>query len=142
MLALTADTRKQFRDPYRRFDFFFDPTIVRYNGHVDPFDETIIMGPVQHPQRKGRCPRYARDKLVELQEKFDEFEAVGVFRRPEYVGVAVEYLDPLWKYIVVSDLTSAFNQIPLEKDSLKYCGVVTQFRGVRVYTRCAMGTAS
>ena len=44
-----------------------------------------------------------------------------------------------WKYIVVSDLTSAFYQIPLAKDSLKYCGVVTPFRGVRVYTRCAMG---
>ena len=44
-----------------------------------------------------------------------------------------------WKYIVVSDLTSAFYQIPLANDSRKYCGVVTPFRGVRVYTRCAMG---
>ena len=39
----------------------------------------------------------------------------------------------------MSDLTSAFYQIPLAKDSLKYCGVVTPFRGVRVYTHCAMG---
>ena len=39
----------------------------------------------------------------------------------------------------MSDLTSAFYQIPLANDSLKYCGVVTPFRGVRVYTRCAMG---
>ena len=44
-----------------------------------------------------------------------------------------------WKYIVVSDLTSAFYQIPLANDSRKYCGVGTPFCGVRVYTRCAMG---
>ena len=44
-----------------------------------------------------------------------------------------------WKYIIQSELTSAFYQIPLSKSSLKYCGVATPFRGVRIYTRCAMG---
>jgi hypothetical protein len=44
-----------------------------------------------------------------------------------------------WKYIIVSDLTSAFYQIPLSKSSMKYCGVATPFRGVRVYTKSAMG---
>ena len=44
-----------------------------------------------------------------------------------------------WKYIIQTDLTSAFYQIPLAKQSMKYCGVATPFRGVRVYTRCAMG---
>lgn len=44
-----------------------------------------------------------------------------------------------WKYIIVSDLTSAFHQIPLPKQLLKYCGIVTPYRGIRVYTRCAMG---
>ena len=44
-----------------------------------------------------------------------------------------------WKYIIQSDLTSAFYQIPLSKPSMKYCGVATHFRGVRIYTRCAMG---
>ena len=46
------------------------------------------------PQRKGRVPQYSRDKLVELQQKFDELEAQGVFCRPEDVNVTAEYLNP------------------------------------------------
>ena len=139
------------------------------------------MGPVQPPQRKGHVPQYAHNKLVELQQKFDELEAQGVFKRPEDIGITVEYLNPSflvtkptgghrlvtafadvgryskpqpsllpdvdttlrtivqWKYIIVTDLTSAFYQIPLSKSSMKYCGVATPFRGIRAYTRCAMG---
>ena len=44
-----------------------------------------------------------------------------------------------WKYLLTSDLTSAFYQIPLSKFSMKYCRVATPYRGVRVYMRCAMG---
>ena len=44
-----------------------------------------------------------------------------------------------WKYIIVTDLSKAFYQIPLSKDSMKYCGAATPFKGVRVYVRTAMG---
>ena len=44
-----------------------------------------------------------------------------------------------WKYIIKSDLTRAFYQIPLSKASMKYRGVATPFRSIRVYTRSAMG---
>ena len=44
-----------------------------------------------------------------------------------------------WSHIIVTDLTSAFYQIPLAKESMKYCGVATPFKGVRVYVRSAMG---
>ena len=44
-----------------------------------------------------------------------------------------------WKYLIATDLTSAFYQIPLARESMKYCGVATPYRGVRVYTRTAMG---
>ena len=33
----------------------------------------------------------------------------------------------------------AFFQIPLDKESMKYCSVATPFKGIRVYGRCAMG---
>ena len=44
-----------------------------------------------------------------------------------------------WKHIAATDLTSAFYQIPLASESMRYCGVATPFRGVRVYARSAMG---
>lgn len=44
-----------------------------------------------------------------------------------------------WKYLIVTDLTSAFYQIPLARESMRYCGIVTPYKGVRVYTRCAIG---
>ena len=44
-----------------------------------------------------------------------------------------------WKYIIQSDLCKAYFQIPLEAASMKFCGVATPFKGVRVYVRSAMG---
>ena len=43
-----------------------------------------------------------------------------------------------WQNIATTDLSNAFYQIPLSRESLKHCGVVTPFRGVRVYARSAM----
>ena len=44
-----------------------------------------------------------------------------------------------WQYIIFSDLSQAFYQIPLARRSMMYWGVVTPFKGVCVYTCCAMG---
>jgi hypothetical protein len=44
-----------------------------------------------------------------------------------------------WDYIIVTDLLQSFYQIPLAHSSMKYCGVSTPFKGIRVYTRSAMG---
>ena len=38
-----------------------------------------------------------------------------------------------------TDLTSAYYQLPLAKESQKYCGVATPYWDVRVYTRTDMG---
>ena len=169
--------RKRFQKLLLEFDGVFDPEYKGYNGAAGQFKAVVNIGPVQPPQRKGRVPQYARDKLVELQESFDKLEALGVFKRPEDVGVVAENLNPSflvkkpkggfrlvtafsdvgryskpqpslmpdvdstlrtiarWQHIVVSDLSSAFYQIPLSKNSMKYCGVATPFRGVRENTR-------
>ena len=42
------------------------------------------------------------------------------------------------KFIIKTDLTQAFYQIPLALISMKFCGKITPFKGVHVYTRRAM----
>jgi len=126
-------------------------------------NETINSFKNGTPQRKGRLPQYARHQLLELQQKFDVLEALGVFRRPEDINVEYlikkvnggyhlvtafadvgRYSKPqpslmpnvhftlrlvvLWKHIVATDLTSAFYQIPLSQNCMKYCGIATWFR--------------
>ena len=44
-----------------------------------------------------------------------------------------------WKYIITADLKDAFYQIPLAKDSMKWCGTVTPFRGIRIYLVASQG---
>ena len=159
----------------------FSPKFTGYNGRDGNVKAVVNMGPVMPPQRKGRMPLYNKDKLTLLQNKFDELEELGVFARPENVGINIEYLNPSflvkkargghrlvtdfgevahyakpqpslmpdmdsilrsisqWKYIIQSDLCKAYFQIPLEAASMKFCGVATPFKGVRVYVRSAMG---
>lgn len=178
---LPTHIKHQFETVLSDCDDVFNPNFNGYNGASGPFQAVVNMGPVQPPQRKGRLPQYSRDKLVELQQKFDELENLGVFVKPETAGVQAEYLNPSflikkpngghrlvtafadvgryskpqpslmpdvdstlrhigkWKYLIKCDLTSAFDKIPLHRDSMKYCGVATPFKGVRVYARSAMG---
>jgi hypothetical protein len=178
---LPDDIRTELITATRKYDRVFNPNIKGYNHASGHFEAIVNVGPVEPPQRKGRVPQYARNKLVELQSTFNKLEEQGVFMCPEEAGVVVEYVNPSflvkksngghrlvtaftevakyckptpsmmpdvdsilrtissWKYIVTTDLTKAFYQIPLSKDSLKYCGVVTPFKGVRVYMRSAMG---
>ncbi|CAC5369941.1 unnamed protein product [Mytilus coruscus] len=170
---LSPDLQTQFNEFLQKFSEIFSPNFEGYNGAIGPFESSVNMVPVQPPQRKGRMPQYSKNNLVELQNKFDELESKGVFRKPEDVGISVEYINPSflvkkassgfrlvtafadvgryskpkpslmpdvdstlrtiaqWKYIIKSDLTSAFYQIPLAKDSMKYCGVTTPYHGVR-----------
>ena len=178
---LDEETREKFREIHHQFDEVFSPKISKYNGASGQIEGVVNMGPTLPPQRKGRIPQYSREKLVELQSKFDELEAAGVFAKPEKIPVTVEYLNlsflvkksnggnrlvtafgevgqyskpqpslmpnvettlrqiACWKYIIATDLLQSFYQIPLSKDSMKFCGITTPFKGIRVYTRCAMG---
>ncbi len=43
-----------------------------------------------------------------------------------------------WRYMIQTDLTRAFYQIPLSQSSLKYCGVAIPFREILVYKRSSM----
>ncbi len=67
---LPESIRTEFSLVLERYDDVFDENISGYNGAAGPFE--ACMGPVQPPQRKERLPQYAPNKMVELQEKFDE----------------------------------------------------------------------
>ena len=72
----------------------FNPAFKGYNNAADQFEAVMNMGPTQPPQRKDRLPQFNRDCLEELQAKFDQLESMGVFKRPEDIGVCVEYVNP------------------------------------------------
>ena len=92
--TLPVAVRAKFQSLVRKYDAVFDPHLPSHNGSVGPYQAKVNMGPVEPSQRKDRLPQYTRDKLVELQEKLDHLEQLGVFQRPEDVGITVEYLDP------------------------------------------------
>ncbi|CAC5379308.1 unnamed protein product [Mytilus coruscus] len=91
---LSPDLKTQFNELLRKFSKVFSRNFEGYNGAIGPFEASVNMGPVQPPQRKGRMPQYSKNNLVELQNKFDELEWKGVFRKPEDVGISVEYINP------------------------------------------------
>ncbi|CAC5388138.1 unnamed protein product [Mytilus coruscus] len=91
---LSPDLQTQFKELLRKFSEVFSPNFEGYNEAIGPFEASVNMGPVQPPQRKGRMPQYSKNNLVELKNKFDELECKGVFRKPEDVGVSVEYIKP------------------------------------------------
>ncbi|CAG2213632.1 unnamed protein product [Mytilus edulis] len=86
--------KEKFRYLLRQYDYVFSPTFKGYNGAVEAAEAKVNMGPVQPPQRKGRIPQYQKTQLVTLQEKFNELEDIGVFKKTEDIGVTVEYLNP------------------------------------------------
>ena len=170
-----------FQEQNLRYDELFEPTIGRYNDRAGKIRARVNLGKVVPPTRKLQVPKYDKNNLDLLQEKFDELERQGVFARPEDVNVVVEHVSPsflvkkssgghrlvtaftslgqycktlpvtmstvdsvlrmlgTWRYVITTDLRDAFYQIPLEHSSMKWCGTVTPYRGLRVYLVAAQG---
>ena len=63
-----------------------------YNGHSGNKQGVVNMGPT-NPSKERRLPHYPHDKLVELQQKCDNLESLGILKRPEAIPVHVEYLN-------------------------------------------------
>jgi len=91
---LSADEGAKFRSLLNTYDDVFNPELSHYNGKSGACFVEVNMGSTPPPQHKGRIPFYGRDNMVELQEKFDELTAKGVFRRPQDIGVSVEIVNP------------------------------------------------
>lgn len=178
---LSENQRSMFRELHENMSDVFLPTITQYNDYSGIVRARVNFGKNVPPSRKLKVPRYSNSNLQELQDKFDELEKLGVFGRPEDLGITVEHVSPSflvskpsggtrlvtsfasvgqyakilpsvmptvddvlrtiasWKYLVKTDLKDSFYQIPMDKNSMKWCGTPTPFRGLRVYLVASQG---
>ena len=111
------------------------------------FDELENQGVFDRPESLGITAEYLNPSYLVKKTSggfrlVTAFAEVGRYSKPQPPLMPdVDSTLPSiarWKYLITLDLTSAFYQIPLSKSSMKYCRVATPYRGVRVYTRCAM----
>ena len=75
----------------RRTNKFSNQVLIVLMEMPAQLPSKLISFQLNHPNAKGKLPHYLRNKLEDLQEKFDKLENIGVFRKPEDV---VEYLNP------------------------------------------------
>ena len=117
------------------------------NELQDKFDELEFVGVIAKPEQVNVRVEY-------LNPSFFVRKPHGGSRLVTSFGTVARYSKPqpslmpcvdsgrqiaMWNYIIVTDLVKAFYQIPLAHDPMKYCSVATPFKGVRVYTRSAIG---
>ncbi|KAK3090592.1 hypothetical protein FSP39_012951 [Pinctada imbricata] len=111
-------------------------------------DDLESLGVLRKPEELSLTVEYLNPSFLVAKAKgghrlVTAFEDVGRYSKPQPSLMpdtdSILRKVGLWKYLIVADLTSAFHQIPLSRQSLKYCGIVTPYKGIRVYTRCAVG---
>ena len=137
--------------PFSSFMAIFEKLLVRLVNLQEKFDDLESQGIFQPPENLGITVEYLNPSFLIKKPNgghslVTAFADAGRYSKPQ--PSLLPDVDSIlrtiakWKYIIMSDLTSTFYQIPLAKSSMKYCGVVTPFRGVRVYTQSAMATRS
>ena len=64
-----------------------------FTDNARQLDTVINMGPVKVPPTERTPTQYAKNRLNELQQKFDKLESLGVFACPNDLGITVKYLN-------------------------------------------------
>jgi hypothetical protein len=98
------------------------------------FDELEQTGVFQRPEDLNVVAEYLNPSFL-VKKKSGGFRLVTAFSdvgryskpQPSLMPDVHSTLRKIacWRYIIVSDLSQSFYQIPLSKSSLKYCGVAT-----------------
>ena len=124
--------------------------LPQYNrGKLVELQETFDhLGVFQRPEEAGVAVEYLNPSFLVKKSNgghrlVTAFADVGRYSKPQPsllpdVDSTLRHIAQ-WRHIIKTDLTSAFYQIPLAQESMKYCGVATPFKGVRVYKQSAMG---
>lgn len=115
-----------------------------YQAVCESLEGTVLV----KPEDAGVCVEYLNPSFLVRKPSGKKrlvtaFGEVGKYAKPQpaLMSDTNQVLRAIgnWKYIGKADLTSAYWQMPLSRDSMKYCGIVTPYKGIRVYARGAMG---
>ena len=110
----------------------------------DELDGSVLLKPEDvGVQCEYVNPSFLVNKKNGKKRLVTAFGTVGEYTKPQptLMPDTNSVLRQIAEYneLIVTDLTSAYWQIELSQESMKYCGIVTPFKGTRVYGRGAMG---
>ena len=126
------------------------PTYGRDNLQLlqDKFDELESQGVFGRPEDYGVVVEHVSPSFLVKKPSggyrlVTAFTALSGFTKtlPTLMPTVEDMLRTIseWKYLISSDLKDAFYQIPMAKESMKWCGTVTPFRGIRIYLVACQG---
>lgn len=116
----------------------------------DKFDELVAKGILSRPQDIGITventnPSFLVKKQPPSNEKrlVTDFSSIANYCRPTpsllpNVETTLQNI-AAWKYLIKTDMSSAYHQLEMKRDSKRFCGVHTPFKGLLVYNRGVMG---
>ena len=137
-----------------------EPPLPQRKGHVPQysrdqldllqtkFDELESQGVFSHPEDLKVVVEYLNPSFLVKKKNggfclVTAFTDIGRYSKPQPLLLPdVDSTLPkitCWKHIIVSDSSQDFYPFSPAKASIKYCGIVTPFKGVCVYMHCAMG---
>ena len=110
-------------------------------------DDLEDMGVLAKPEDVGVTVEYVSPSfLIKKEEDYrlvTAFNMIGTYAKqsPSRSTSSEDVLRFLARFphIIKTDMTKQFFQLPMKKTSMKYLGVLTPYKGMRVYTRAAMG---
>ena len=116
----------------------------------DKFDELVANGIMSRPQDIGITventnPSFLVKKQPPSTQKrlVTDFNSISKFCRPtpSLLPNVESTLRSIasWKFLIKTDMSSAYHQLPMKKESKRFCGVHTPYRGLLVYNRGVMG---
>ena len=112
-------------------------------------DELEHLGVLAKPDDVGVTVGYVSPSFLVKKEDnsyrlVTAFNTIGTYAKPTpsrstTTDDILQFLSGYRYNIIKTDMTKQLFQLPMKKPSKKYLGVVTPFKGLRVYTRAAMG---
>lgn len=114
----------------------------------EKMDELECLGVLAKPEDVGVTvehvsPSFLVHKPDGTHRLVTAFNAIGTYAKPlpsrsVCTDDVLRFLSA-HEFIIKTDMTKQFFQLPMHKGSMKYLGVLTPYKGLRVYTRAAMG---